>query len=266
MTTEWKWIPIEPTEEMINAAYGGIAGNDESIREIYRAFIAASPKPDCGNKILAGLRDAVAGNFAAVTIEGQDWRRVAASPPAPSPYLSAPPQPSGGTPEYFYDPDNWEHTYHWFYRDDGKHVACFCELNKPCHGDVWLELANEEPVSASSKNTGNVVKQNSSGERKVKKLTAAAKREIADFVSEMLLKCDIDVMLEFHQKYNPTSPPFPNRTIAEISLHKARTGARSLPDDERLRSFWWLTERGYSSMDDSELSHLAARRKALKGE
>lgn len=24
----------------------------------------------------------------------------------------------------------------------GKDVACFCALDQPCHGDVWLELAN----------------------------------------------------------------------------------------------------------------------------
>jgi hypothetical protein len=24
----------------------------------------------------------------------------------------------------------------------GKNVACWCPLDEPCHGDVWLELAN----------------------------------------------------------------------------------------------------------------------------
>ena len=24
----------------------------------------------------------------------------------------------------------------------GKNVACFCALDQPCHGDVWLDLAN----------------------------------------------------------------------------------------------------------------------------
>jgi hypothetical protein len=24
----------------------------------------------------------------------------------------------------------------------GKDVACFCRLEQPCHGDIWLELAN----------------------------------------------------------------------------------------------------------------------------
>jgi len=26
----------------------------------------------------------------------------------------------------------------------GKNVACWCGLDQPCHGDVWLELANPE--------------------------------------------------------------------------------------------------------------------------
>lgn len=26
----------------------------------------------------------------------------------------------------------------------GRDVACWCELSKPCHGDVWLEYANKE--------------------------------------------------------------------------------------------------------------------------
>jgi len=25
----------------------------------------------------------------------------------------------------------------------GKNVACWCALDAPCHGDVWLELANK---------------------------------------------------------------------------------------------------------------------------
>jgi Domain of unknown function (DUF4326) len=24
----------------------------------------------------------------------------------------------------------------------GKNVACWCELGAPCHGDIWLEVAN----------------------------------------------------------------------------------------------------------------------------
>jgi hypothetical protein len=28
----------------------------------------------------------------------------------------------------------------------GKNVACWCCLDEPCHGDVWLELANRSEV------------------------------------------------------------------------------------------------------------------------
>ena len=28
----------------------------------------------------------------------------------------------------------------------GKNVACWCALDAPCHGDVWLELANPPPA------------------------------------------------------------------------------------------------------------------------
>lgn len=37
-----------------------------------------------GNKIIEGLKDAAAGNFARVTIEGQTWKRDYAGEPAPS--------------------------------------------------------------------------------------------------------------------------------------------------------------------------------------
>lgn len=31
----------------------------------------------------------------------------------------------------------------------GKNVACWCGLDQPCHGDVWLELANSpSPIAA----------------------------------------------------------------------------------------------------------------------
>lgn len=33
-------------------------------------------KPLPGQRIIAGLKDAIAGNFAAVTIDGQQWVRV----------------------------------------------------------------------------------------------------------------------------------------------------------------------------------------------
>jgi len=70
---------------------------------------------------------------------------------------------------------------------------------------------------------------------------------------EMLLTNDIDKMLEFHKKHNPHIPPPSSREVAEISLHKARTAARSLPIEERRKSKYWLTARGYNSLDEGDL-------------
>lgn len=28
----------------------------------------------------------------------------------------------------------------------GKNIACWCDPKSPCHGDVWLEIANAEPA------------------------------------------------------------------------------------------------------------------------
>lgn len=80
--------------------------------------------------------------------------------------------------------------------------------------------------------------------------------EIKAFVKErddMLMSGDIDQVIAFHEKHNPGVRAFPNREVAEISMHKARTGARSLPMVFRLESKKWLDERGYTSLDDGEL-------------
>lgn len=70
---------------------------------------------------------------------------------------------------------------------------------------------------------------------------------------EMLLACDVDRMIAFHTKWNPGIRPFSTREVAEITLHKARTAAASLPIEARRLSKQWLTERGYPSMDDGDL-------------
>lgn len=69
----------------------------------------------------------------------------------------------------------------------------------------------------------------------------------------MLLACDIDRMIEFAKKNRPNSPPFPNREVAEITLHKARTAVKNLPLEDRRSSRDWLLARGYSSLDDGDL-------------
>ena len=87
-------------------------------------------------------------------------------------------------------------------------------------------------------------------------MTPEIEAEIKAFVKErdeMLMAGDVDRCIAFHEKHNPGIRAFPNRLVAEISLHKARTGAKSLPFVFRIESKKWLTERGYSSLDDGEL-------------
>ena len=79
--------------------------------------------------------------------------------------------------------------------------------------------------------------------------------EIKSFVAErdeMLLSMDLDRLIAFHVKHNPKLP-IPSRQVAELLLHKARTGAKSLPIEARLESKRWLAGRGLSSMDDGDL-------------
>lgn len=88
-------------------------------------------------------------------------------------------------------------------------------------------------------------------------MTPEVEAEIKAFVKErdeMLMAADIDRLVAFHEKHNPGVRAFPNREVAEISLHKARTGAKSLPIEYRIESKKWLTERGYTSLDDGDLS------------
>ena len=89
-------------------------------------------------------------------------------------------------------------------------------------------------------------------------ITPEVEAEIKAFVAErdeMLMACDIDRMLAFHAKHSPNGPSFSSREVAEISLHKARTGAKSLPIEARKLSKQWLSERGYTSLDDGELTN-----------
>lgn len=70
---------------------------------------------------------------------------------------------------------------------------------------------------------------------------------------EMLLACDVDRMIAFHTKWNPGVRQFSSRAVAEVVLHKARTGAKSLPIEARKLSKQWLAVRELSSLDDGDL-------------
>jgi len=69
----------------------------------------------------------------------------------------------------------------------------------------------------------------------------------------MLLAGDLDRLMQFHVKWNPGSAPYSSREIAEVALHKARTGVKSLPMSMRKSSKQWLIERGYHSFDDGDI-------------
>lgn len=87
-------------------------------------------------------------------------------------------------------------------------------------------------------------------------LSADDLADIKAFVKErdeMLMAGDIDRCIAFHEKHNPGIRAFPNRLVAEISLHKARTAAKTLPVSFRSESKKWLTDRGYASWDDGDV-------------
>lgn len=90
------------------------------------------------------------------------------------------------------------------------------------------------------------------------KLTEAQLAEIKAFVAErdtVLASGDVDAMIAFMEKHKPHIQT--SRENAEVAMHKARTGAKSLPIAKRLESYLWLNARGLASMDDGDLSALA---------
>lgn len=72
---------------------------------------------------------------------------------------------------------------------------------------------------------------------------------------EVLRSLNIEKVRAFYEKWNQTpglrTPP---REVQEIGMHKARTACLSLTKEERQFSKDWLTERGYRSLDDGDLS------------
>jgi hypothetical protein len=68
----------------------------------------------------------------------------------------------------------------------------------------------------------------------------------------MLMKRDPDALSEFMRSHGLRVPS--SREAAEVTLHKTITGVMSLPLELRKASKAWLTERGYHSLDDGELT------------
>ncbi len=79
--------------------------------------------------------------------------------------------------------------------------------------------------------------------------------DVSAFVKERdaaLLSGDIAECKKYWKKWNP-GLKFPNDMVAEMGMHKAITACLSLPLEFRKQSKAWLSERGYTSMDDGDL-------------
>lgn len=84
--------------------------------------------------------------------------------------------------------------------------------------------------------------------------TEEIKQEIAAFASERnqaLLSMDEDKIRAMVKKWNGTE--MPQGEVFWGAVHKAITGAGSLPIEFRRKSKAWLDERGLKSLDDGDL-------------
>lgn len=76
--------------------------------------------------------------------------------------------------------------------------------------------------------------------------------------NEALLSMDKNKIIAYLNKYQDMktyATDYPeNDKIFWCGVHKARTGCTDLPMSERMISKDWLSERGYESLDDGELT------------
>lgn len=81
--------------------------------------------------------------------------------------------------------------------------------------------------------------------------------DIAQFVKErdeVLLSMDESKIRAYHVKHNGYDPFVRfGPEVFWLSVHKAITGALSLPREFRLKSKAWLNERGSHSLDGGDL-------------
>ena len=80
-------------------------------------------------------------------------------------------------------------------------------------------------------------------------------QDFSNFVAERdaaYLSMDESRIRAYMTKHGVPAPANPETFW--ISVHMTRTGAKSLPIEARRESKRWLSERGYRSMDDGELS------------
>jgi hypothetical protein len=116
------------------------------------------------------------------------------------------------------------------------------------------EKVEPEPdASARSERAPDLVAKSPRPRTKKSCVTKAEMKAFAAERNAMLLACDVDRMLAFNATHHPNPPSFVSRQVAEITLHMARTEAKSLPLEARLSSKEWLHLRGYPSCDDGDL-------------
>lgn len=70
---------------------------------------------------------------------------------------------------------------------------------------------------------------------------------------QLLEDGDVDGLWQAWGRIAPHLPQPKSREDAEVSMHMARTAARSIPEAYRVYSHRWLTERGYPSQLPGEM-------------
>lgn len=79
--------------------------------------------------------------------------------------------------------------------------------------------------------------------------------EIEQYVKERdeaLMSLDNGKIKAFFAKFNGSGEP-PRDDVFWVAVHKAITGASTLPIEFRRKSKVWLEERGFKSFDDGDL-------------
>ena len=79
-------------------------------------------------------------------------------------------------------------------------------------------------------------------------------RKVDEFLRDRdaaLLSMNKKKIEEYAQSYSVSLPD--NDALFWVMIHKARTGATSLPMTERAASKFWLTHFGYESLDDGDV-------------
>ena len=76
--------------------------------------------------------------------------------------------------------------------------------------------------------------------------------DIAEYIrrrDKILIDLDVDEMIALMKEAGARSVPS-NRDVALIALHKARAVVTSVPENLRLESKKWLTDRGFTYWDN----------------